>query len=96
VNAADAFELAVERGLGKRIREDTQVARDMWSALANVDWKHANGHTAVYSFRSAGDLIAAIRGDGSYLDWYCSGPDAYVSEEIKAALAAEGWTPKIS
>lgn len=89
----DLFVMAVERALGAKIRENKGLGADMWSAVANQDWKHCNGDTASYSFRCAGDFIASIRGEGHYMEWYCSGPDATVSEEISDAMAKEGWTP---
>lgn len=95
LNLDDAFEMAVEVTLGELIRESDELAKQMWSALANVDWTHENGDTASYSFRAAGDLIAAIRGGGNYIDWYCSGPYAQVTDEIETAMAAVGWSWKV-
>ena len=92
LDPADAFETTVDRVLGDKIKADEQMARDMWSALANIEWKHENGDTAGYTFRAAGDLVAAIRGSGDYLDWYCSGPDGHVTDSIAQALRAQGWT----
>lgn len=94
-NPTDLFEATVERVLGPAMRQDPSLAKEMWSALANVDWTHVNGDTAGYSFRAAGDLVAAIMGQGDYMDWYCCGPLAFVSDRIADALEAEGWTYEI-
>jgi len=91
---ADPFETAVERALGGAIRADESLAVEMWSAMANVAWKHPSENFARgYSFRAAGDLVVAIRRDGShYMTWYCAGPDGVVSDRVASAMAAEGWT----
>lgn len=92
----NAFEVAVNRALGDGMRADKNLCNALWSALANQRWHHDNGDTAGYSFRAAGDLIAAIRGEGDYLDWYLSGPVALVDQTIKEALAKEGWHPDVA
>jgi hypothetical protein len=93
LNHADAFEMAVERTLGSRLRVDNELCCALWCSLANVDWKHINGDTASYSFRAAGDLVAAVIGTGDYMDWYCCGTEGEVDSEIREILATEGWTP---
>lgn len=86
------FEQAATRRLGDNVCMSDALAADLWSALANVIWRHADGVTVRYSFRSAGALIARIRRAGSYLDWYCCGPEGSVAPWIEEALAAEGWS----
>lgn len=93
LNDQDDFEMAVFRSLGPTMKSDPELCAEMWSALANVEWTTYNGDSAAYSFRAAGDLIAAVIGRGDYMDWYCSGPDGRVSERVANALATEGWFP---
>jgi hypothetical protein len=105
LDESDAFEAAVNRALGERLRAEgagpgwgggggvMKLGQRLWGSLANVDWVHESGDTAGYTFRAAGDLIAAIVGAGDYLDWYCSGDAGVVDLEVACALAAEGWMP---
>jgi len=86
------FEKSIKKMLGVLIRNNDKVCVELWSALANVDWYHPEKHLeASYSFRAAGGLIAEIKGEGDYMDWYCSGPYAEVSDRIAHALRKEGW-----
>ncbi|WP_210180609.1 hypothetical protein, partial [Bradyrhizobium jicamae] len=38
-----------------------------------------------------GALIARLRGEGDYMDWYCCGPYATVSDFIARTLKKQGW-----
>lgn len=91
LNSADDFEMSVAALLGGRMKRDDALCAEVWSSLANGEWYRANGDTASYSFRAAGDLIAAVIGRGDYIDWYCSGPYATCSERVALALAPRGW-----
>lgn len=88
---SDNFEKALRDGLGDTI-QNGDVAKQLWSALANVDWYHPESKDyASYSFRAAGGLIADLRGSGDYMDWYCCGPYAEVSDHIARVLKKQGW-----
>ena len=104
----DRLERDIKELLGETIKSSEEKASQMWSALANVDWLHPDFDEAGgYSFRTAGSLIAEIRGesdpapnswggvtDYNYMKWYCSGPYATVEEWVADGLATRGWTYK--
>lgn len=89
--SCELFEQSLREGLGDKIKDDA-VCTQLWCALANVSWYHPDTRgEADYSFRAAGGLIARLRGEGDYMDWYCCGPSGTVSELIGHTLRKYGW-----
>lgn len=89
----DDFERAVEQELGDLVRGDAELGNALWAALSNVVWHHRDGARVAYSFRAAGDLVAAIRREGNYLDWYSETYAGLVAPPIALALWVHGWRP---
>ena len=89
------FEKAIELLFSDKIKNDDEFCKELWSALANVEWINDDSSIFSVGFRYAGALIADIRGSGSYMDWYCSGEYAKVSEHIEAELNKLGWKYEI-
>lgn len=86
------FENDLATLFGDKIKTNDDFCESVWSALANVIWRNKDGSEFSCTFRYAGGLIANIRGQGDYLDWYCCGPYENVSDEISSGLSGLGWT----
>jgi hypothetical protein len=86
------FEAAVDRAVGDRVRSDGTCGVDLWSALADVEWHGADGEIVSYSFRSAGELVAWVREEGDYIEWFCGDAPGVVATWIGDALEVEGWS----
>ena len=98
--------LNTERNLIKELAQDPEIlhsvkdnayAHKLYAALCNTEWqpddvldilKEASWSA---SWRSAGGIIADLRGEGDYIDWYCSGFEGYVHEDIRVDLKRLGW-----
>lgn len=85
------FEAAVDRAVGDQVRSDGACGVDLWCALANVEWHGPDGEIVSYTFRGAGSLVAWVREEGDYIEWYDSGEPGVVASWISGALANEGW-----
>lgn len=69
------------------------IKREMWPLLKEQKWS--------CSWRYAGGIIADMRQEGDYIDWYCSGirenydggyvAEGVVTEEIEKDLYELGW-----
>ncbi len=89
------FEQDANRLLGDAIRSDDSAAKDFWVCLANAGWRKGDMEVG-YSFRAAGDLVAAIRGTGNYMDWYCCDFNyGECAEWISEAMAQAGWIHEV-
>lgn len=94
LNAADPFERAVAAAFGEIIRAGDQArSAEVWAALTGAIWVSPDGQRQGYTYRAAGDIVAAIQGEGDYMRWYCSAeipatPPAWIAE----AMASQGWT----
>lgn len=97
IDRNNPFEVDLEKTFKDKLFSNNALSASLWSSLANVVWTNKEkGQSIGYSFRAAGDLIANLRGEGTYLDHYCSGPSGVVDSEIAEALAPLGWTFEIS
>ncbi len=64
----------------------------LYGAMCNTVWRHVATGTLCYcTRRHAGNVVAMLRCEGDYMDWYCSMGDGLVDEQVMAELAALGW-----
>ena len=99
---------------------EERYAQNLYAAMCNMQWGKATvwqqsaGELAGLddpdiwscSWRYAGGLVAELRSEGDYMDWYCSGigsgehrektgfvSEGYVTNEIRNDLLTLGWYP---
>ncbi|MGI9450203.1 MAG: hypothetical protein ACR2QH_06155 [Geminicoccaceae bacterium] len=97
--ASEAKETAPDLGRdmtgSERLRELARselFAGLLYAALCNTTWRHvASDQVWHCSWRYAGKLVAGLRGEGSYLDWYCWGHEGELDEQVLLELEALGW-----
>lgn len=69
-----------------KARANEYYAQNIYAALCNMKWQRIDvwpvlaDQTWSCSWRSAGGIVADLRGEGDYIDWYCSGMGGLNSE----------------
>jgi hypothetical protein len=98
----------------KKVKQD-HYAQNLYAAMCNMQWQKTEVMPILkdelwsVSWRTAGGLVADLRSEGDYMDWYCSGiysgdwgdgevtpgyvPESVVTDEIRTDLAVLGWHP---
>ena len=92
-----------------KVRASKVYAQNLYAAICNNDFQKLDvmpilkNQTWSASWRSAGGIVADMRQEGDYIDWYCSGiremdaepngyvPESVVTDEIREDLKTLGW-----
>lgn len=81
--------------------KDNEYAKKLYAALCNTDWLRTEVIPLLRqdpdkdlwhcSWRYAGGIVADMREEGDYIDWYCSGNEGYIDPEVAEDLKELGW-----
>ena len=73
------YDLRSSKELCDKVKASENYAQNLYAAMCNMDWQsrefwqEMKGETWSCSWRHAGGIIADMREEGDYIDWYCSG-----------------------
>jgi hypothetical protein len=80
----------------EKVRAREEYAQNLYAAMCNRDfqkkdvWPILKNQTWSCSWRYAGGIVAHLRGEGDYIDWYCSGiRGAGLTDKDRADMSAE-------
>jgi hypothetical protein len=97
------YDLVTTDWILEKVRDSESYAQNLYAAICNNDFQKLEvipilkNQTWSASWRSAGGIIADMRQEGDYIDWYCSGirndnnydpelnikfPNGYVPESV--------------
>lgn len=66
------YDLVTTDWILKKVRASTSYAQNLYAAMCNNSF--SKNETGWYcSWRYAGGIVANMRQEGDYIDWYCSG-----------------------
>ena len=109
------YDLRSNKWICDKTKSTKTYAQNLYAALCNQDWQRNEVWPLLKdqrwscSWRHAGGIVADMREEGDYIDWYCSGmqgepdadwvdlghvPEGTVTDEIREDLFKLGWIPK--
>ena len=73
------YDLRSSKEMCDKVKASDNYAQNLYAAMCNMTWQsrefwqEMKGETWSCSWRHAGGIIADMREQGDYIDWYCSG-----------------------
>lgn len=84
------YDLRTNNFILQKVRNSENYAKRLYAALCNNEFQK-NGKEWSCSWRHAGGILADMIEKGDYIDFYCSGFEGYVFEDVKQDLLKLGW-----
>ena len=78
------YELRTNEGILNKVRNSRVYAQNLYAAMCNMQWIKYDKPWSC-SWRYSGGIIADMREEGDYIDWYCSGI------RCRERISAEDW-----
>ena len=109
------YDLRSTQWICDRTKSTKTYAQNLYAALCNQEWQRNDVWPRLKdqrwscSWRYAGGIVAHMREEGDYIEWYCSGiqgepdadwvdlghvPEGTVTDQIREDLFKLGWIPK--
>jgi hypothetical protein len=106
------YDLRSTEWICNKVKSNKTYAQNLYAALCNQEWQRnevwqlLKDQTWSCSWRYAGGILADMREEGDYIDWYCSGiqgepdqdwidlghvPEGTVTDQIREDLFELGW-----
>ena len=91
------YDLRSTEWILEKVRGDDVYAQNLYAAMCNNDftkremWPILKEQKWSCSWRHAGGIVADMKQEGDYIDWYCSGirNDGYQDEDAQTELTIE-------
>ena len=101
------YDLRSAKWICDKTKASEQYSQNLYAALCNMEYQKLETmnilkeETWSCSWRYAGEVVAKMREQGDYLDWYCSSfgrhydtvAEGVVTQEIYDDLKKIGWVP---
>ena len=86
------YDLLTTDWILEKVRNDEAYAQNLYASMCNTDfvrndvWPLLTDKRWSCSWRYAGGIIADMRQEGDYIDWYCSGIRGDIAESFNPTL----------
>lgn len=87
--------------IANKCKSSEAYSQNLYAAMCNNEFIK-DGKSWTCSWRHSGGIVANLREEGDYIDWYCSGigmeppyvAESFVTEEIRKDIESFGWEIK--